>query len=346
MSGGGAGGGGASVAPVYTDPVNGMTFTDNANQSGADALNAEIASRQVAEKAASDAVDAKAAAQKIQDESDFQTRFSTAKTQARANTEQYFKQQGYDPTKYDNEINNAITTAAGGVQDLAPNPSAAFSPSLGASILADINAGVQSRAGNTIKSLFAPTYANDRITNDWLAPAEDTVLTSQFDPLGAQLTNSFKRGTLNQTGYDAAHSKMELDRTAARSILSGLGTNILNSDRGGVNSYISGAKNDAANVNALTFDSFDPTVYAKGADSMVGNYHDNFAGDLTNAVGATSFSDLSSLLNAGGAVQGATDPTATNPNGGAAGEAGVSDAYIAQQALAHQKRGLGSTGSF
>ena len=343
MSGGGAGGG-STVAPTYVDPVNGMSFADGS------ALNAEIAQRQAGEKVTSDAATAKDAQDKLEAKSKFQERFAAAKTGAATNANQYFTDNGYDPKMFATQLANSINTSSQNVQDLAPNPNAAFSPNLGASILAGANAGVQTKASNAVGSLFSPTYAQDNVSNSWLSPAVDSVLTSQFNPLADGLSNALKRGTLNDQGYQAALAAMGRDRTTATSTVNNLGRNILANDRTGVNNYITQAKNDAGNVNVSNYDAFDPSHYASGASDLVSGYQGNFGGDLSNAIGKTSFSDLSSLINAGGVSQGATDPTATNPTAGGAPGAGsgsgVSEAYIAQQALAKQPRGIGSQGAF
>ena len=331
------------VAPTFTDPVNGQTF-DNMS-----ALNDEIRLRATNDQIASDTktkADQDAAALA---ESQYQQRASDAKTQATSNVQDYFKQQGLDPAKYDAQIAAAINTAGQGVVDLAPNPSASYSPNLGANIIADLNSGIQNQATSAITNEFSPTYSQDNINSSWLPTATSSILSSQFDPLSAQLDNAQKRGTLNDAGYAAAQAALSKDKTTAQSTVNTLGSNILASDRTALDSYITGAKNTAGGLNVSTAANFDPTSYTEGASSLVGQDQANFAGDLGNAVGSTSFADINSLLNAGGAAQGATDPSATNPvgiaaPGGAAG--GVSDAYIAQQALASQKRGLGTQGAF
>lgn len=352
MSGGG-GGGGFPVAPVFTDPVNGQSFGDSTS------LNNEIQQRTQQETVASQKATDDANALRTQNEATFQTNLGNAKTQAHTNAAQYFTDNGYDPAKFETEIANAINTASGNVFDpnsapttgtappagSFPSIGAAFSPNLGASILQQINSGDQSKAGNALSSIFSPTYAQDNILDSWLAPATTSALSTQFDPLTAQLTNAFKRGTLNDQGYAAAKDRLSQDQTKAGATVNSLGQNILANDRTGVNDYITGAKHDAANVNANTFDNFDAGKYASGASSLVGKDQANFGGDLLNAIGSTSFSDLPTLLNAGGAVQGANDPTATNPTA-TPGGGGVSDAFIAQQALAKQPRGLGTQGAF
>jgi hypothetical protein len=105
--------------------------------------------------------------------------------------------------------------------------------------------------------------------------------------------------------------------------------------------YISGARSD---VNNLTLSStFDPSTYGSTAANKAAGFTSDFGGALRNAVGQTKFADLSELINAGGAVQGAQNPNAANPLGGTAG---TSPAYVAPDILEQQKRGLGNTGSF
>lgn len=336
MSGGGGGGSLAPVAPVYTDPTSGRAFDTTT------ALNDEIAQREAEAKAKSDADAATAAQTVVDDRNKFNTNLSTARNNATTSANQYFTDNGYDPNDFATQLANAINMSASKVPDLAPAPGAAFDPNLGATILGQVSAGKQSQAMNSISSLFGPTYAADHITDDWITPAATSALSAQFDPLTEQLTNSFKRGTLNDTGYAAAQRALEGKRTTAMSTVNNLGANILANDRNGLDNYITVAKNDAANVNAKTFSSFDPTRYSSGASSLVDRNKNSFSGDLLNSIGSTSFADLPSLLNAGGAVQGATDPSATNPNGGG----GPSDSYIAQQALDKKQRGLGSQGAF
>jgi hypothetical protein len=101
--------------------------------------------------------------------------------------------------------------------------------------------------------------------------------------------------------------------------------------------YIKGARSD---INSASLGSnVDPNSYFGGAQSKAAGFTSDFGGALRNAVGGTKFADISELINAGGAVQGANNPTATNPQGGAPGP-------NPDDLLAQQKRGLGSAGAF
>lgn len=359
FGGGGKGGGGSSYTPpptVYTDPVNGMSFTDDPFQfyplgtdvnsiptpkTGSQKLNEEIAARQAQEAQQSAAQQAQTDQQNTQNEATFQQRLGDATNQGRANIEQYFRSQGLDPTQYAGDIGNAINTARSSVADLDPNPMAAFDPNLGAQIVNQLTSGKQNQALSSFNSIFGPTYSQDRLSLDAINPSIDQVLSSQFDPLGQQLINAQKRNTLNDTGYQAALDALNGKRTAARSTLNTLGSGIINSDRSALDSYLSGGRNAASSLTLNNFGLFDPNSYLNEANSMVGNDLSNLTGDLTNAVGDTKFADLTELLNAGGSVQGANNPSATNLNGDV-----PTAAYIADQALKNQKRGLGTVGAF
>ena len=115
-----------------------------------------------------------------------------------------------------------------------------------------------------------------------------------------------------------------------------LGQGILSTDRKSLEDYISGGRTDISNLNLTS--NFDPSTYAGTAAQKAQGYLGDFGGALRNAVGQTKFADLSELINAGGAVQGAQNPTANNPLPGAGAVPPPDDA--------NTKRGLGSTGAF
>lgn len=348
MGGGGKGGGGVSspVMPSYTDPTNGQSFASP------DELNKEITARQAQEKSDSDAATAAANATAAQKESDFQTRAGTAKTQATNNINDYFTAQGVDPSRYSSQIANTINSASGNVADLDPTPQSKYAPTLGSDLYNTLTAGQQSQNLAGYNKVFDPSYSITHLTGDMVDPAVSGVVNSQFDPLSGQLTNAQKRGTLTDQGYSAALNALNTAKTGATSTVNKLATGVLNSDRSGVNDYIGTGRNAAGSAPLNSTFSTDP--YVAGATDLVNRDKASFGGDVQNAVGNTKFSDITSLLNAGGQAQGAFDPTAANPNGAVGpngapiggGGGDLSASAIAQQALANEKRGLGTQGAF
>jgi len=377
--GGGKGGGGGGGSPqayqppppvVLTDPVSGKSFVDKpagitggrtgwmpmpgggyafipADQgsqgpSAQEQLNAEIDQRKAEEKATSDAAKAEATTTAANKESTFLTNRTAAYKNAYDTIIRNFQQQGADPSQYiTSDINPALERQLSTIQDLDPNPAAAFSPDLGQTIINNIVSGKRTQATNALNQTFTPNYTTNLLPDTTTAQYASGLVNEQFDPLMSGLTNAQKRGTLTGAGYNAALDALNQKKAAAMNTVNTLGSGILSTDRKSLDDYISGARSDVNNLNLTS--TFDPSTYAGAAASKAQGYLGDFGGALRNAVGQTKFADLSDLINAGGAVQGATNPNAANPAGGVQG---TSPAFTPEDTLAQQKRGLGNVGAF
>jgi hypothetical protein len=363
--GGKGGGGGQQYYPpppplVLTDPVTGKSFVqqtqigpyggiENVGPSPEDQLNAEIDARLKDAQVKSDAATTAANTTAATNESNFQTSKTNAYNDALAAITHTFQLQGLDPNKYmASDILPALTSAQNSIKDLDPNPSAAFAPNLGTTILNNIQSGARTTGLNTLNQTFTPDYVTNALPDSSLNDLVTSTVNQQFDPLGVQLQNAQKRGLLSGPGYDAALAKLNDLKTGATSQVQSLGSNILAGDRSKLTDYITGARTDANNL--LLGSSFDPSSYAKTAGGMVSTDLSGLGGALSSAVGDTKFANIDDLINAGGAAQGAQNPTAAAPGGPgpttAAGGAPLSPAYQAPDALAKQPRGLGDTGAF
>jgi hypothetical protein len=364
VRGGGKGGGGQQQAPskpqVYTDPVNGMSFTDDVGytygpqadgtmgytlgptQTGSDKLNAEIAQRKAQEQATSDAATATAQQKADTAESTFQSTRTNAYNDAMTSALQAFQRAGVDPNAYkDTYITPALQRQYNSIQDLDPNPYASFASTLGDTIVNQATGDKRTAALNQLNSTFNPTYSSSALPDATTGNYVNQIVNEQFDPLSQQLINAQKRGTLTDQGYSAALAALNQKKSAATSTVQNLGSGILSGDRSALDDYISGAR---TNVNNMTLGStFDPDAYKTGASNLVNTDLSNFGGALRNAVGGSKFADITDLISAGGAVQGANNPTAANPTGGTPG---TSPAFTPDDQLEQQKRGLGNQGAF
>lgn len=329
---GGGKGGSAPQAfpPTFTDPVNGQTFTSPAQ------LNDELRQRQATEKTASDQAAAQAATDAQTKETNFQGSRQTAYNDALTAVQNRFKQEGVDPASYMDQITPVLQRQFNSIQDLDPNPSAAFAPSLADTILGNAVSGKRTGALNTLNSTFTPGYVNNLLPDTTPSNFVNDILNEQFNPLEQQLTNAQKRGTLGPAGFTAAENALGQKRSAAQSQVQNLGQGILSSDRTDLSDLISGARNDVSNLSLGQ--SFDPSTYFGQAQGKAATDLSGFGGALRSAVGDTKFATLQELLNAGGAVQGANNPTATNPIG--------IGGTIPEDPNANLKRGLGNTGAF
>jgi len=342
LRGGGKGGGGGGGQPMqprsYTDPVDGTTFSDSYwGGGGAEALNTHISQRKAQEKEASDA----AAAKKTQDdaaaEQTFQGKRQSAYNAASESARRAFQLQGANPDDYyGSYIQPALMDQYNQIQDLDPNPSAAFPTSLGDTIANSVLSGKRNSYTSQLNKIFTPQYANNVLPDSAIDPYVSQIVSEQFDPLYAGLTNAQKRGTLNDSGYQAALDALGSRKAGATSSVRTLGQGILNTDRANINTDIGSARTD---VNNLGFgDTFDPSPYQSRIQSRATSDLSGLGGAIRGAVGDTKYADLTDLLNVGGSVQGATQPSATNLNG-VGGTAPVDP-------LANAKRGLGNVGAF
>jgi hypothetical protein len=346
--GGSKGGGGGGYTPpapiVLTDPVTGKSYVQQVDMNGQpfgdsaqDQLNAGIEQRKTEEKTASDT----AAAKVEQDKADALNKFGTSKTNAYNDALNsiihQFQQKGIDANPYlESDIKPLLNRTQNTIRDLDPNPSAAYGADLGTSIINSLTEGKRTGYGDQLNKIFSPSYAETNIPDSLTGQYSDTLLNEQFDPLRAQLTNAQKRGTLTDVGYNAALGTLGQKLSTGRSTIGDLGKTIIGRDRGEVNDYIGNARKDANAASLSTI--FDPGTYERGARNLVDTDVANFGGALRNAVGGTKFADISELINAGGAVQGATNPSATNPLGGLGAAIVADDPNL--------RRGLGNTGAF
>lgn len=346
----GGGGGGGSQKTLWdetsvVDPVTGEVYTSSpwsmyqGGKSAAEQLNERIRGRKSEQEAASAQAKQDAAAKAATDETTFQGKRQSAYDTALQDTIRAFQNQGVDPNAYKSTyIDPALNRINAGIQDLDPNPMGAFPTSLGDTILNQATNDRRTQLKNQYDAVFNPNYSStvlpDTITSGYI----DQILGEQFDPLSQQLTNAQKRNTLTDTGYNAAVGRLEQKKAAARDTVSNLGANILSGYRSSLDDLIGRGRSDIAGLGLSG--QFDPNAYTTKATGLVNTDLSNFGGALRNAVGNSEFATLSDLINAGGAVQGATNPTAANPRGGGGA------ALTPDEELASKKRGLGNTGAF
>lgn len=354
---GGGGGGGQYTPPaktVLTDPVDGTTYVDDnfgptswfqiggpreaPVASAADRLNQHIAERRAQEKQTSDANVAQTQQAGQQAQSQFVDKRQGAYDDALRSVMQAFTRQGADPSQYlASDIQPELQRQFNSIQDLDPNPSAAFPTSLGDTIAGNVLSGKRTAASTAYNNIFTPNFSANAFQDSAIDPFVNQIVGEQFDPLQAGLTNAQKRGTLKDSGYQAALDALGARRTAATSSVRSLGQGILGQDRSRLDELISGGRTD---INNMTFGSnVDPNSYLTRAQGQISSDLSGLGGALRGAVGDTKYADLTDLLNAGGTVQGATNPNSTNLTPGLGGTP-VDDE------LAKRQRGLGNAGAF
>jgi len=343
---GGGGGGGQAPAPlqVFTDPKTGESWQDDparpgwAQQAQRNAVEARLNQEKEDSRLKTEAETAKTAAGKAS----FDLRNQASYDYALQNATKAFQNAGVDPNQYmQSDIIPRLMAQKNKIQDLDPNPSAAYGDNLGTDIVNQVLGGKRTGATNQINAMFTPNYSQMMLGDSLASSYTDTLLGEQFNPLRQQLENASKRRTLSPTGYQAALDTLGQKESSARSQINTLGQGILDADRGALDQYTSGARSSAGGLTLA--DTFDPNTYAEGAKNLVSKDVADFGGALRTKVGGTKFADINELINAGGAIQGSVNPSATNP---LSAQTGGSPSSAAQDELQKQKRGLGSQGAF
>ena len=346
--GGGKGGKSQPTLQVDSavDPETGHTFTSTPInvamgqvkpaqqqlQEFQDARNLQKQQQSAQDKAAADAKSA-------QEETDFQGRRQSAYDQAMQDAIRSFTNAGVDPQNYMADyIAPELQRRLASVQDKDPNPLATLDPAgLGDTIVGQATSARRGQLTNALNSVFTPNYATNALSDTVAAPYETQILNEQFDPLMTSLDNARRRGQLTDVGYQGALDALNQKKSAAQSQIHSLGANILSQGRSSLNDLISGARSDINNAGLSS--SVDPTSYWNQAASKAADLQSGFGGALRSAVGGTQFADLTDLLNAGGARQGAVNASKAATTAGA-----LTDVPMGEDET--RKRGLGNTGAF
>lgn len=330
----GMGGGAKAPDPTYQDPETGRVYKTPYE------LNIAIQQREDAakQKSAADAL------QKAQDDALARGKFEDtkvyAKQDAMTQAMQAFRDAGADPNAYmEQYINPTINRFTNSIQDMSPNVYGAFPASLGQDIVNQALSASRGRAGREINQAFDPTWTTTNLPDTAIDPYVSQIVGEQFDPLMTQLQNAQKRGTLSDTGYQAALDAYNSKKSAASDTVRNLAMNVLGGQRSQLGEYITGAKNAAGNIGLSDMFSVDP--YVNQARGMVSSDIAGLGGAIRSQVGDTKFAALPDLLSAGGVVQGPNNPAVTNP---AMAEQGAG--ALANTILDEKKRGLGSSGAF
>jgi hypothetical protein len=211
---------------------------------------------------------------------------------------------------------------------------------MGTDLINELQAAGQTKNLGVFNSMFDPNYSNRVFTEDIIDPSISTALSTQFDPITKQLENARVRGQLNETGYEGAQKEYGNRYSAAKGSVQSIARDILNADRGELDTYLGSGRAAAGSTPLGT--NFDVSQYQTGADNIVNRNRESFGNELSSALGDTKYVDLQDLMNAGGAAQGPYDPMA---GGGVPG--GVDPAVIAAEANRKNKgRGLGTQGVY
>ena len=342
------GGGGKGPAPTaqFVDPVSGKAFWTS------DLLNQAINEREQRQRDEQAAARQQAEAKALQDKADASAKFQQSLTggmdYGRNAARDYFKQQGVDPTGYDSDIEQALQSIKMMVPENDPNPTGYFAKNPGIDLFTNAQSGAQQRALTNLNRTFGGDNFDSKLLGDDLVdPTVSRLVDERFNPLFGQLDNAKKRGTLNDVGYSAALDRFNTDKGTAASSIRSAATSELTKDRSALKGIRNEGLTSASNLRLGEADLFNPADYFSRAQGQAEREKGNFFSDVGNALVGTEFSNLTELLNAGGAVQGGVNPSGVNPTGAASqGGSAIGTYDDAMLADLRKKRQLSNQGAF
>lgn len=253
-----------------------------------------------------------AEAKAVRDREEFSKRlldsFSGAQTMARGN----LTDRGLDPAQWYDKVAPELEAARSRVPSLDPNPGAYFSPDLVTTALNRHQDLTRTRNTNQVNERFNPNFGKDKIRDDMDDGLIDKIVDEEFGRAKGSVDAAFKRGNLNDTGYNTALGELTTGRGTAKSTVDGFGNAVLDRYRSGLGSIKDRAVT-GANSYTVGGSQFDISPYTQEADDYAQKAGGMLEGDLRSAVGGSPLFNVGDVLRKAGGAQGPINP-ANNPN--------------------------------
>lgn len=265
-----------------------------------------------AQEAASTKAQAAADAKTAQDKADLAALRTSSAGNATNSVDNYFKNQGLDPTQYSGDIQQQIQDIMSGIDPTDPNPGSSFN-NAGVNIYNNLTSNAQTRAGNSLDSVFSPNYSSSKVTNDLVNPEINTIAGEQYQSADDIINNMLKRGVINQSGKSAAEAELQRQQPGVLSQLNTIGSGTVASEQQSLDDIANKARQNAATTKLGQ--TFDPSVYGNEADSQFNDFLKNLDTTVRGKVTGNLF-NTTGLAAIAGAGQGAGN-TAYNPTAAA-----------------------------
>lgn len=264
--------------------------------------------------------------------SEFTTARDTAVNDYRGRAAGRLSARGLDPTQYNYLIENAIASGRNAMPDLAENPGQYFTDALLDSAIGRSESDRRASYTTQANRAFTPNFERGLFQDTADDPFIDAILGNQRSEAVRSLDLARSRGSLDQTGYDAAMTRLGEMEQAGRSTANNLGGAVIQGYRSRAGEVGNRAREAAGGYN-LGGD-FNLGGYQSELNSLVGSLNNNLQGDINSALAGQQFFDLGDILTRGGSAQGPVNPN-TLP------------AFMAErERVRNAERGVGGGGTF
>jgi hypothetical protein len=233
---------------------------------------------------------------------------------------------------YNYLIDRAITAGRNATPNLDTNPSQYFTDDLLDSAITGAQSDRRANYTNQTHSTFANNFERGLFADTADDEFINSILSTQRSGAVSALDLARARGSLDQTGYDAAMEQVNQMETAGRAQANQLGGAVLQDYRGQARNVGDRARS-AASGYTLGSD-FNLGGYQSELNSLVGSLNNNLQGDITTALAGQNFFDIGDILTRGGTAQGPVNPASL-------------PAFMAErERVRNAERGVGGSGTF
>lgn len=263
---------------------------------------------------------------------EFNTARTNAETAFRTRAGARLTARGLDPAQYGNLIDAAITGGRNATPDLDTNPAQYFTDSLLDNAVSRAESDRRANFTQQTNRAFANNFERGLFQDTADDPFIDAILGTQRSEAVRALDLAKGRGSLDQTGYDAALARLGQMEQAGRSTANNLGGAVLQGYRTRVRDVGNRAR-EAAGSYSLGSD-FNLGGYQSELSDLTGNLRRSLEGDINAALAGKQFFDLGDILTRGGSAQGPVNPASL-------------PAFVAErERVRNAERGVGGGGTF
>jgi hypothetical protein len=273
------------------------------------------------------------ATEKTEKTTAFNTGLANAQNSARTRLNQQFGSYGVDPQQFASLIDSSIADQTALVPQLDASPGSYFSDDWVGSVLSNARNQQRNQYVGQASQQFAPGFADKYFGSNSDDSIIEEVLGGQRAGIISSLDSARARGSLTDTGYNAAMQRVNNDTAAGRATANTLGQGVLDRYREGLSTIGSDARNAAASYDFNT--PFDIGTYNNRFQTTLNNYNSQLGGDIRTALQGQQFYDIGDILTDAGVRQGAVNPRTEN--------AGI---LASRQQTRNSNRGLGGSGVF
>jgi len=231
-----------------------------------------------------------------------------AMTTANASADQFFLDQGLDPSEYSSVIDQAIAEAMSGIAKDDPAPGM-YLKNIGQSVYDNQTARARTKASSGLDAMFDDDFENDRIGNDIDDAILDAIYQEERGKATDILENMRQRKVITDTGYQSGIRDLDRQSPSARARLTTLGDSEIAAGRGKLRGVVDTGRKTADTLKLGQ--SFDPNEYSSNVDVEFDNWLKGL-GDSVRSKAPTDLFSTGSLASIAGQGQGPQN-TAFNP---------------------------------